>query len=89
MSGVRREGAESRMSPATGASMLSGSPLSASCNSELSSPLRVLAARLRSKATLPSPPGALAARLRSIVPKKMKPALLRVKTPHPSYVIEL
>jgi len=83
MSGVRREGAESRMTPATAFSTLSGTPFSALCRVARSS-FSVLAGRHLGDPTpsaacvtaLASPSKALAARLRNIVPKKMKPALL-------------
>lgn len=83
MSGVRREGAESRMIPATAFSTLSGAPTSARRRVARSS-FSVLAGRHLSFPTpsaacvtaLASPSKALAARLRNIVPKKMKPALL-------------
>ena len=85
ISGVSREGAESRMSPATGSSTLSGVCSSVwgkitpecSVSAALSSPLLASGKDTRC-AALASRAGA--ARLRSMVPKNMKPALLRAST---------
>ena len=85
MSGVSREGAESRMSPATGSSTLSGPRPSSwgkilpecSVSAALSAPLLASKTDTR-RAALAFRGGA--ARLRSMVPKNMKPALLRAST---------